>query len=74
MSNPTTNPNTPALQRSNTPRVLRVLDTASLAGMALGVALMLQPWWPWGIRAGFFTALGFTVLQMIVSHIPRKSP
>jgi hypothetical protein len=44
------------------------LETSALAGMAIGVATMLQPWWSGGMRAGFFLALGCTVLQIVASH------
>jgi hypothetical protein len=47
------------------------LDRATLLGMALGVALMLQPWWPGGLRAGFFVTLASTVLQIVAGHLPR---
>lgn len=48
-----------------------MLERAALAGMGLGVALMLQPWWGSGLRVGFFATLAFTVLQMIAAHLPR---
>ncbi len=47
------------------------IEALALAGMALGVATMLQPWWEGGMRAGFFLALGCTVLQILASHRGR---
>lgn len=47
------------------------LERASLLGMALGVLLLLQPWWAGGVRAGFFVTLASTVLQIAASHAPR---
>jgi len=44
-------------------------DRATLWGMALGLALMLQPWWTGGLRVGFFVTLGGTVAQIVASHL-----
>jgi len=44
-------------------------DAATLWGMALGLALMLQPWWDGGLRVGFFVTLGGTVAQIVASHL-----
>ena len=49
--------------------ILRAFDRLSLAGMALGVAMMLQPWWAAGFATGFFVTLGSTVLQIVTSHL-----
>jgi hypothetical protein len=38
--------------------------------MALGVAVMLQPWWEGGMRAGFFLAALCTAAQIVLSHLP----
>ncbi|MBL8695037.1 MAG: hypothetical protein JNJ88_13165 [Planctomycetes bacterium] len=48
-------------------------DRAALAGLAVGVALMLQPWWAAGFRFGFFVVAAFTVVHMVTSHLPRRS-
>lgn len=48
------------------------LERAALVGMALGVALLLQPWWTGGVRVGFFATLAFTVLQIAASHLPKE--
>lgn len=48
------------------------IERAALVGMALGVALMLQPWWAGGLRVGFFATLAFTVLQIVAGHLPRE--
>lgn len=47
------------------------LDYAAVAGMALGVAAILQPWWGSGLRVGFFATLGFTVLHIVTSHVHK---
>jgi hypothetical protein len=46
----------------------RRLDRASLAGIAAGLALELQPFWDGGLRAGFFVLLFSVVLQIVSSH------
>ena len=50
------------------------LEGLSLQGMALGVAVMLQPWWAGGMRAGFFVAAASTLAQIVVGHLPRRAP
>jgi len=50
------------------------IETAALLGMALGVGTMLQPWWDGGMRAGFVLTAVCTVLQIVTSHLPRRSP
>ena len=47
-------------------------EKLALLGLALGVALMLQPWWEGGMRAGFFVTLGSTLAQIVFSHVPEK--
>lgn len=37
--------------------------------MAFGVSLMLQPWWPGGMRAGFFVVLASTLAQIVLGHL-----
>jgi hypothetical protein len=46
-------------------------DRLTLVGMALGVAILLQPWWSGGFRVGFFVVLGATLAQIVASHLPR---
>jgi hypothetical protein len=36
--------------------------------MALGVALMIQPWWSGGMRCGFFVTLAFTIAQSVLAR------
>ena len=48
------------------------LDRLSLAGMALGIALVLQPWWPAGFRYGFALTGLSIVLQIVAAHLPRE--
>jgi hypothetical protein len=47
----------------------RTLDKFSLFGMAAGVAMMLQPWWIDGFRAGFFVTVIATATQIIAGHL-----
>jgi len=47
----------------------RWLDRMARVGMAAGVGLMLQPWWAWGLRIGFFATAVCTVLHIITSHM-----
>ena len=49
--------------------MLRALDKLSLIGMALGIAMMLQPCWAAGFAIGFFFTLASTMLQILASHI-----
>ena len=49
--------------------MIRALDRLSLIGMALGVGLMLQPWWPGGFLAGFLVTVMSTVAQIVFSHL-----
>jgi hypothetical protein len=49
--------------------VIQIIDRLSLAGMALGVALMLQPWWMGGFCVGFFVTVLCTFLQIVSSHL-----
>jgi len=52
----------------------KLLDRLALAGMALGVGLILQPWWAGGFRAGFFATLVFTLLHIVTSHLSKEGP
>ncbi len=45
------------------------LDRLSLAGLAFGLAAMLQPWWSAGFRLGFFLLLAATALQIVAGHL-----
>jgi hypothetical protein len=49
--------------------ILRTLDKLSLFGMALGVAMMLQPQWSSGFEFGFFITIASTVLQIVTGHL-----
>ena len=48
------------------------LDRLSLAAMAAGIALVLQPWWSGGFRAGFAVTGAGVVLQIVAAHLPRR--
>lgn len=48
------------------------LDRASLVGLFVGVAVMLQPFWAGGLRAGFFLTASMIVLQTVASHAAAK--
>lgn len=52
---------------------LRTLDRITIVGMISGILLLVQPWWQGGFRIGFFTTLGFTVLQIVTSHVLQAS-
>ena len=45
------------------------LDRMARVGMAVGISLMLQPWWGEGFRYGFFATAIFTLLHIITSHM-----
>jgi hypothetical protein len=50
-------------------RTIRRLDRLTLAGIAAGLALVLQPWWAAGFRAGFFVAIAAVLGQIATSHL-----
>jgi hypothetical protein len=52
--------------------VISKLERLALFGMALGVALMIQPWWSGGMRAGLFATAAFTLSQIVLSHWPER--
>lgn len=62
----------PSEARGSRPSALARLERWTLVGMALGVALMLQPWWSGGMRAGFFVTLGFTLAQIVLGHMAER--
>lgn len=45
------------------------LDRALLIAMALGAALMLQPYWAGGLEWGFFLTLTTTILEIVTAHL-----
>jgi hypothetical protein len=49
-------------------------DRALFSGMALGTALMLEPYWAGGLKWGFFLTLGCTVLEIITGHLLPQAP
>ena len=51
---------------------LSLRERCVLIGMSIGVALMLQPWWSNGMRAGFFVAAFFTAAHIVVAHLPER--
>jgi hypothetical protein len=55
-------------------RALVLADRASLAGMALGLALMLALAAGWAFRTGFFVVLAATVAQIVFSHLTGRAP
>ena len=55
------------------PELRAPLDRLSLALMAAGMSLVLQPWWVGGFRLGFaVTGLG-VVLQILAAHWPERA-
>ena len=53
-------------------RAIVAADRASLAGMALGLALMVLVRAPWAFRAGFFVVLGCTLAQIVFAHLRSR--
>jgi hypothetical protein len=51
---------------------MKGLDRLSLGAMALGLALVLQPWWKSGFQLGFAVTGVGVVLQIVAAHWPRK--
>ena len=49
------------------------LDRLTLAGIAVGLGLLLQPWWEAGFRAGFFVTAAATLGQVVTSHLLPRS-
>ena len=49
--------------------LIHQLDTAARIGMALGIALILQPWWTRGLQVGFFVTAATTLLHIFTSHL-----
>ena len=47
----------------------RRADPLTLIAIAVGLAVMLQPFWPGGFRVGFFLTLVATVAQVVASHL-----
>jgi hypothetical protein len=46
----------------------RAWDRLTLAGIGIGIAVTLQPWWPAGLRVGFALTGAFTLAQIVASH------
>ena len=44
-------------------------DCAALAVLAIGVVLMVQPWWKLGFQGGFFVTFVGIIAQMITGHV-----
>ena len=53
-----------------------IFDRLAQIGMALGIAIIFQPWWTGGLRVGFFATLVYTILHIITSHlvVPEETP
>jgi len=51
--------------------MISILDRACLVMMALGVGLLLQPWWSGGFAVGFWLTLAGTVGQIVTSHVRK---
>jgi hypothetical protein len=45
------------------------LDRLLLWGIALAIAVMLQPWWLDGFRVGFFATALCTLGQIVTAHL-----
>lgn len=53
--------------------MIRWADWIARLGMALGVGLMLQPWWGDGLRCGFWATAVFTLLHIVTSRRAGKT-
>jgi len=53
---------------------IRALDRMTLLVIALGLVLALQPWWPGGLKVGFFTTIVGVVAQIVTSHLLPEEP
>ena len=54
--------------------MIRGLDLLARAGLAAGIAMMLQPWWAAGFRWGFFVTAAFTLLHIATSRLRTRGP
>ena len=54
--------------------MIRGLDLLGRAGLAAGIAMMLQPWWAAGFRWGFFATAAFTLLHIATSRLQVRGP
>ena len=54
-------------------KLWRALDRAALAGIAAGIAMLVQPWWAGGFRIGFFVTLAATVFHIVTSHVAAEA-
>ncbi len=52
--------------------MIGLIEKTSLAAMAAGLALILQPWWAGGFRAGFFVVAFATLAYIVFSHLRRR--
>tara|TARA_Y100000588_G_scaffold375656_1_gene452277 strand:- start:2221 stop:2388 length:168 start_codon:yes stop_codon:yes gene_type:complete len=43
-------------------------DSLAKNGLLVGIAIILQPWWSWGLKVGFFLTAAATVLHILTSH------
>ena len=47
---------------------LMITDSLAKIGLLVGIAIILQPWWSWGLKVGFFLTAAATVLHILTSH------
>ena len=59
------------MRRGLSPTLVRRCDRLALAGIGAGLALLFQPWWAAGFRAGFFLTLAATLAYIVTSHLHR---
>ena len=61
------------MKTAKTSMIVR-LDRLTLIAIAVGFAVMLQPWWARGFRVGFVLTLIATLGQLVISHmLPRRT-
>jgi hypothetical protein len=51
--------------------MIATLNRIALAGIGLGIGMILQPWWAGGFRIGFFATIVFTVGHIVTAHIGK---
>lgn len=49
--------------------MIKALLYAAPAGIAAGVGLILQPWWPDGFKTGFLVVACSTLLHIVATHV-----
>ncbi|GEM_PF-2025026 len=51
-----------------------LMDRIARAALAVGIGMMLQPWWSSGFRYGFFVTAVFTIMHIVTSRLQVIAP